>query len=168
MQITLEPSSYTEEKFALYQSYQRDIHHEEEKQPGSFKRFLVETSLRVTTCLKLRDNTYIVLQEEEIPYPETPPEHLPRAYGSYHMLYRLDGKLVAMGVVDILPECVSSVYFMYQKEWERLSLGKVRVYELHSILANNPFVTAKCSARDIFSQRNQCRWRGWDAVFIHG
>lgn len=154
MQTTLEPSSYTKEKFALYQSYQREIHHEEEKQPGSFKRFLVETSLRVTTCFRPPGNTYSVSQEEQIPYPETPPEHLPRAYGSYHMLYRLDGKLVAMGVLDILPECVSSVYFMYEKDWERLSLGKVRAYELHSLSASNPFATAKCSARDIFSQRN--------------
>ena len=30
-----------------------------------------------------------------------------------------------MGVIDILPKCVSSVYFMYDKEWERFSLGKL-------------------------------------------
>ncbi len=32
--------------------------------------------------------------------------------GSYHQCYRLDGKLVAMGVLDLLPTCVSSVYLM--------------------------------------------------------
>ncbi len=31
-----------------------------------------------------------------------------------------------MGVIDVLPSCVSSVYFMYEKKWERFSLGKVR------------------------------------------
>ena len=30
-----------------------------------------------------------------------------------------------MGVVDILPGCVSSVYFMYNPKWEKYSLGKV-------------------------------------------
>jgi arginine-tRNA-protein transferase len=32
-----------------------------------------------------------------------------------------------MAVIDILPKCVSSVYFMYDKVWERFSLGKVRL-----------------------------------------
>jgi hypothetical protein len=30
-----------------------------------------------------------------------------------------------MGVIDILPNCVSSVYFIYDKAWEKFSLGKV-------------------------------------------
>lgn len=60
-----------------------------------------------------------------IPYPSTAPDHLPVNYGSYHQMYRLDGKLIAMSVLDILPSCVSSVYFMYDDAWERFSLGKV-------------------------------------------
>ena len=31
-----------------------------------------------------------------------------------------------MSVIDILPSCVSSVYFMWEKEYEKFSLGKVR------------------------------------------
>ncbi|THH33666.1 hypothetical protein EUX98_g547 [Antrodiella citrinella] len=109
-EVMLEPSSFTKEKFDLYQSYQREIHHEEEeKEPGSFQRFLIDSSL----------------QNEDIPYSQSPPPGLPKQYGSYHQLYRLDGKLIAMGVIDILPACVSSVYFMYEKEWERLSMGKM-------------------------------------------
>ncbi|TFY59793.1 hypothetical protein EVJ58_g5558 [Rhodofomes roseus] len=30
-----------------------------------------------------------------------------------------------MGVIDVLPKCVSSVYFMYEKKWEKHSLGKL-------------------------------------------
>ncbi|KAH9843904.1 arginine-tRNA-protein transferase [Rhodofomes roseus] len=108
-EVTLEPSSFTDEKFDLYQSYQRNIHCEEDKMPSSFKRFLVETPL----------------QRETIPYPSPPPSHLPQEYGSYHQLYRLDGELIAMGVIDVLPNCVSSVYFMYEKKWEKHSLGKL-------------------------------------------
>lgn len=67
------------------------------------------------------------VQVESIPYGSTPPAHLPEDYGSYHQMYRVDGELVAMGVIDILPNCVSSVYFMYDNKWERFSLGKVGV-----------------------------------------
>jgi arginine-tRNA-protein transferase len=44
-------------------------------------------------------------------------------YGSFHQQYWLDGKLIAVGVVDILPSCVSSVYFFYDPEYSYLSLG---------------------------------------------
>ncbi|GJE84438.1 arginyl-tRNA--protein transferase 1 [Phanerochaete sordida] len=109
-EVTLEPSSYTDEKFALYRRYQKDIHKEEEdKKASSFKRFLVENPL----------------QYEAIPYETEPPGHLPTQYGAYHQCYRLDGELIAVGVIDILPGCVSSVYFMYDKKWEKFSLGKL-------------------------------------------
>lgn len=62
-----------------------------------------------------------------IPYTKEPPKYLPKQYGSYHQLYRFDGRLVAMAVLDILPSCVSSVYFMYDVEWEKYSLGKVNM-----------------------------------------
>ncbi|KIJ37414.1 hypothetical protein M422DRAFT_33749 [Sphaerobolus stellatus SS14] len=106
----LESSSYTVEKFQLYQRYQKDIHKEEiEKKPANFINFLVETPL----------------QDEPIPYPTPPPDCFPKRYGSYHQCYRLDGELIAVAVLDILPGCVSSVYFMYDKKWEKHSLGKL-------------------------------------------
>ena len=33
-----------------------------------------------------------------------------------------------MSVIDIVPKCVSSVYFMYEKKWENFSLGKASYY----------------------------------------
>ncbi|KAI0352829.1 hypothetical protein OH77DRAFT_1427947 [Trametes cingulata] len=108
-EVTLEPASYTEEKFNLYVSYQKEIHHEGDKAPSSFKGFLVQTPL----------------VPQPIEYPSARPEHLPANYGSYHQLYRVDGELIAVGVIDILPYCVSSVYFMYEKKWEKFSLGKL-------------------------------------------
>lgn len=108
-EVTLELSSFTEEKFALYQSYEKNIHHKDDKQRASFTSFLVDSPLH----------------RESIPYPKPPPSHLPRYYGAYHQLYRLDGELVAMGVIDILPSCVSSVYFMWEKRFEKFSLGKL-------------------------------------------
>jgi len=49
--------------------------------------------------------------------------HIP--HGSYHQQYRVDGALVAVGVVDILPHCLSSVYAFYDPDLSRkLALGK--------------------------------------------
>jgi len=107
-ETTLEPSSFTEEKYALFKQYQRSVH-SDDSTPSGFKRFLVDSPLL----------------DERIPYTNAPPSHLPRNYGSYHQMYRLDGQLIAMGVIDILPNCVSSVYFMYDIQWEKFSLGKL-------------------------------------------
>lgn len=47
----------------------------------------------------------------------------PQGFGSFHYQYFLDGVLIAFGVIDILPECVSSVYFYYDPDYSFLSLG---------------------------------------------
>ena len=46
-------------------------------------------------------------------------------YGTFHQLYRLDGKLVAVGVIDIVPNGVVSIYMWYDmsKEITKLSFG---------------------------------------------
>lgn len=33
--------------------------------------------------------------------------------GAYHRQYLIDGRIVAVGVIDILPNCISSVYLYY-------------------------------------------------------
>ena len=47
-------------------------------------------------------------------------------FGAFHQQYRIDGKLVAVGVVDVLPLSLSSKYFFWDPEYAFLSLGKVR------------------------------------------
>ncbi|PFH51424.1 hypothetical protein AMATHDRAFT_59176 [Amanita thiersii Skay4041] len=108
-EVIIEPSSYSSEKYALYERYQEQVHHDTHNSSSGFKRFLVHSPLT----------------REPIPYPSSPPSHLPTDYGSYHQLYKLDGELIAMAVLDVLPFCVSSVYFMYDSRWEGFSLGKL-------------------------------------------
>uniref|UniRef100_A0A8H7Y1F9 Arginyl-tRNA--protein transferase 1 n=1 Tax=Psilocybe cubensis TaxID=181762 RepID=A0A8H7Y1F9_PSICU len=108
-EVELEPASFTAEKYALYKKYQLGIHQDKKNTESGFKRFLVDSPLKT----------------EPIPYSSPPPSHLPANYGSYHQLYRVDGELIAVGVLDILPSCVSSVYFMYDNKWERFSMGKL-------------------------------------------
>ncbi|KAJ1658716.1 Arginyl-tRNA--protein transferase 1 [Dispira simplex] len=49
---------------------------------------------------------------------------LPTVYGSYHQKYYLGSTLVAVGVIDILPSSVTSVYLFYEPEYHFLSLGR--------------------------------------------
>ncbi|CAH8621568.1 unnamed protein product [Heterobilharzia americana] len=45
-------------------------------------------------------------------------------FGSYHQQYWLDGeKLIAVGVIDLLPRCLSSVYVFYDPDYSFLHLG---------------------------------------------
>ncbi|KAF5337715.1 hypothetical protein D9611_014530 [Ephemerocybe angulata] len=115
-EVTLEPASFTKEKYNLFCKYQSDVHNDHEKSESGFKHFLVDSPL----------------VGEIIPYT-TSSDHLPPKYGSYHQMYRVDGKLIAVGVLDILPNCVSSVYFMYDSEWEHYSLGKDQLSALREV-----------------------------------
>ena len=46
--------------------------------------------------------------------------------GSYHMYHRIDGKLVAVGVIDICPrQVLNSAYFMWHPAYKHLNLGTV-------------------------------------------
>jgi len=49
--VILEPSSYTAQKFALYQKYQAEIHQDKRNSPSGFKTFLVDSPLVVSTIL---------------------------------------------------------------------------------------------------------------------
>ncbi|XP_074089599.1 arginyl-tRNA--protein transferase 1 isoform X18 [Macrotis lagotis] len=54
---------------------------------------------------------------------ENPPNGPDYGYGSFHQQYWLDGKIIAVGVIDVLPYCVSSVYLYYDPDYSFLSLG---------------------------------------------
>ncbi|KAK0280024.1 Arginyl-tRNA--protein transferase 1 [Friedmanniomyces endolithicus] len=103
-EVTLEPDSYTNDKFALFSNYQRHVHHESDSDitREGFKRFLCGSPLH---------------------------RHADAAdgkpLGSYHQCYRLDGRLIAMSVLDLLPHAVSGVYFLYHSDFEKWSFGKL-------------------------------------------
>ena len=111
--VTLEDNKFTEEKFLVFQNYQRVVHKESSSEitRGGFKRFLCTSPLRRET---------MVTQDGR-----------KRRLGSYHQCYRLDGKLVAIGVLDLLPSCVSSVYFLYDESLHKHVPGKLGgLYEI--------------------------------------
>ncbi|KZC06967.1 Arginyl-tRNA--protein transferase 1 [Dufourea novaeangliae] len=87
----------------VYKKYQRIIHGDPEAKLtlDRYKEFLVISHLQ----------------------PWIPENGPPNGYGAFHQQYWLDDELIAVGVIDILPFCVSSVYFYYDPAYSFLSLG---------------------------------------------
>jgi arginine-tRNA-protein transferase len=104
--VTLEPDNITEEKYAVFENYQRLVHHEPPHRisKSGFKSFLCASPLSRST---------VTIDGRE------------RRLGSYHQCYRIDGKLIAIGVLDLLPQCVSAVYFMYDESVHQHGFGKL-------------------------------------------
>jgi arginine-tRNA-protein transferase len=102
LEVALEPDDFTDEKYVIFENYQRLVHREPPHKISKkgFARFLCSSPLPVAA------------------------ENDPR-YGSFHQCYRIDGKLVAVGVLDLLPHCVSGVYFMYHESVHQHSFGKL-------------------------------------------
>ncbi|EEB07608.2 arginine-tRNA protein transferase [Schizosaccharomyces japonicus yFS275] len=113
--VELEPSSFSKRKFELYKKYQKAIHHdkEEELTEEGFVRFLCDSPLEEVCDSDIDEDE---LSDDENNHP---------LYGSFHQLYSVDDELVAVGVIDLLPHAVSSVYFFYDPDYKGYSLGKL-------------------------------------------
>ncbi|XP_968074.1 arginyl-tRNA--protein transferase 1 isoform X1 [Tribolium castaneum] len=90
-------------EFELYKKYQTCVHNDP---PGKctmegFQRFLINSPLQNVRFSR----------DSEL------------GFGSFHQLYWLDDKLIAVGVIDILPKCISAVYFFYDPDYRDLTLG---------------------------------------------
>jgi len=66
--------------------------------------------------------------------------NIAEGYGSFHQHYILDGKIIAVGVIDILPYCVSSVYFYYDPEYAFLTLGTYSALRYTAAVSSFSFV----------------------------
>jgi arginine-tRNA-protein transferase len=91
------------ESHSVYERYQMAIHGDSKSECSlsQFKRFLCQSSLQKDSSSKAPSN----------------------GYGCFHLQYYLNGKIVACGVIDILPGGISSVYFYYEPDLGFLKLG---------------------------------------------
>nr|XP_046258440.1 arginyl-tRNA--protein transferase 1 isoform X5 [Scatophagus argus] len=87
-------------------------------QPKLLEDFISESLPDSSRCLEFR--RFLCDSPLEAEYSPDGPE---MGYGSFHQQYWLDGRIVAVGVIDILPTCVSSVYLYYHPDFASLSLG---------------------------------------------
>lgn len=107
LDIHLKRASFDPEEFALYRRYQMKVHNDtpDHVTESSYRRFLVDTPL------------------VSVP-PSGDGRVPPCGFGSFHQQYVIDGQLVAVGVIDILPKCLSSKYLFWDPDFAFLSLGK--------------------------------------------
>lgn len=102
--------SLPEVEFELYKKYQV-LHHGDTPE-----------SVTLTTFIRfLCDSPLIPVSASAYPTGAAPP----CGFGSFHQQYWVDGRLVAVGVVDILPRCLSSKYLFWDPDLALLSLGKL-------------------------------------------
>jgi arginine-tRNA-protein transferase len=98
----------TVERFNLYKKYQVAVHKDkpEDVTMSGFSRFLVDSPLVSEERTDEKTGKTVSL-------------------GCKHQLYRIDGRLVAVGVIDLLPDGLSSVYTFYDPDDRDLVLGKL-------------------------------------------
>lgn len=109
--IELEP---TEERYLLYQKYQLAIH-KETTTVQSYNNFIGISPII---------NKYINLPPDlntKTRHPELYPKH----YGMHNLIHRIDGKIIAVTVIDILPNYFESLYCYYDPDFSFLDLGVV-------------------------------------------
>ena len=105
--------SQTEERFILYNKYQNAVHY-------------LNSNLRT---YNLNWGLSILSKSKKVPIPENfnektkHPEIYPQYYGTYNLIHRIDGKIIAVTVWDILPHSLESVYCYYDPDYSFLDLG---------------------------------------------
>ncbi|CAD8088044.1 unnamed protein product [Paramecium sonneborni] len=94
-QITIKwvKAQFQEDSFEVYKKYQKSVHDKERVSKMSYINFV---------CVDALDSQEL---------------------GCWHMKYYLENQLIAVGVVDLLPQSVSSVYFFYDPNYKKYSLG---------------------------------------------
>lgn len=111
LKFTLEPASFTAEKYELHKRYQEILHNDPPSKitERGFTSFLVDSPLSLEP---------IASANSTLAEPE-------RFYGSHHGLYYLDNRLIAFAVLDVLPGAISSVYLVWDPDYSGLGLGKL-------------------------------------------
>lgn len=115
-----EPAVFTEEKYALFAKYQEHVHNDFKHNAKSFKRFLCDSPFSKETILGTKEeweqlnNWKVMAAGEKL-----------KRQGPAHECYYYKDELIAIAVTDFLPSGISSVYFIWDPEYHRWSLGKL-------------------------------------------
>ncbi|CAL1387616.1 unnamed protein product [Linum trigynum] len=106
LEVRLKRSSFDPKEFDLYRRYQLNVHNDDPYNitEGSYKMFLVDSPLVFVPSSGDSGVT-------------------PCGFGSFHQQYVIDGHLIAVGVIDILPKCLSSTYLFWDPDYAILSFG---------------------------------------------
>ncbi|QLL32928.1 hypothetical protein HG536_0D04500 [Torulaspora globosa] len=125
-----EPSVFTEEKYRLFAKYQEHVHNDFDHSARSFKRFLCDTPFSKETVLGTKEEW-----EQLNNWKGFKQGDRLKRLGPAHECYYFEGNLIAMAVTDILPSGLSSVYFIWDPEYYKWSLGKLSALRELSIVS---------------------------------
>ena len=90
------------------------MHNKDKDKPKGYKRFLCESPLYDPRFPEERKLPHFIENSTMDDHRELKDEGVfPKAYGSYHMIHRIDGKVAIVGVIDLTADCLSSVYLYY-------------------------------------------------------
>jgi len=122
----------TQEKFSLYKKYQIRVHNDkpEKVSISGFKRFLCQTPFArafVNHSAAYWEDLNVDWREGV--FENSRPDEI---LGPIHECYYLDNKLIAIGVLDVLPQSLSSVYFIWDPDYAHLGLGNLSA--LHELV----------------------------------
>ena len=105
-----------EERFLLYKKYEQTIHKEKNIPLSDHNNFWGNSILQKNKKIPLPLNL-----KEKTKHPELYPEY----YGTYNLIHRIDNKIVAVTVIEILPHTLISAYCYYDPDFSFLDLGVV-------------------------------------------
>ena len=123
--IELHRAVYTDELYEMYSKYEKAVHNKE-RDKEQLKRFVCSSPVydpqtEPERAKMIPPYNYEMVDEGR----EYKDEALYPGLGSFHYYHRIDGKLVAMGVIDITKTCLNSQYFIYDPDYSFLCLGVV-------------------------------------------
>ena len=132
---------YTDELYQVYVRYEKAVHGKD-READNLKRFLCNSPVYVPErdFLMAQSPALIDCQKVDETFREFKDEGVFPGFGTWHMYHRIDGKIVAVSVIDILKETFVSCYCLYDPDCNFLSLGvltAIREFEYMRFLKQN-------------------------------
>ena len=132
--LTIEtlPTHFNRDAFDLYNTYHIEKHEKPLKSMFSYAEHVVNSPVQHQTVDGVE-------------------------YGTFHQLYRLDGKLVAIGIIDVVPKGIVSIYMWYDisKAVSKYSFG------VYSALKEIEFV---CKYHERNPEMHNYYLQGWNSL----
>mgnify|MGYP001572356019 CR=1 FL=1 len=123
--IEFNRAMYTDEIFEVYRKYELAVH-KKVVDKDELKHFLCNSPVydpnkdiefRNTPCfLEPNDFDKFLIYKDEGFFP---------GFGTFHMYHGIDGRVIAVGVIDILKTIFHSAYFFYDPDFSFLHMGVV-------------------------------------------
>uniref|UniRef100_A0A8I5TTB1 Arginyl-tRNA--protein transferase 1 n=1 Tax=Pongo abelii TaxID=9601 RepID=A0A8I5TTB1_PONAB len=119
------------ESYQVYKRYQMVIHKNPPDTPTESQVRLVPVSFEDPEFKSSFSQSFSLYVKYQVAIHQDPPDECGKTEVLLTVVffcvcasqYWLDGKIIAVGVIDILPNCVSSVYLYYDPDYSFLSLG---------------------------------------------